>query len=787
MAKLSRRMILLFLLLLAGWPVLSAPMPLLELDSTTRGELLGSYISYQCPPQAVDHPDHLDLSAFAPLPNQEINFGYQWDVCWFALRMKNRESTQASYIIENQHGIVDHLTLFYPGSEGYEIIHFGESVPLADKGLKVFFPTALVTLQPGEEITAYLRVSTSSSFQVALNISHQRQYVERSTFTNIWLGFFYGMAVALAIYNLLLFFGVRKPVYFWYCTHLLAMLVVFASLDGITAHWWPNGYLVLEYVLDLAALLSLVASVLFLRHFIQVDKVPWVRKLLMGMATVGFLFFPLLFLMPHQYAEIFLSHVGLANYVVLLSLAGYLFYRKADGARYYLLAMAPYILSSVLYDINNLNDNVNFPEIAIRESELAIFRAAFVLQQVLLSIGLALLIRRMRFDALMMEAKAYAKNEFFARMSHEIRTPMNGVVGITALLKQTQLDTRQQEYLNVLEFSGKRLLSVINDILDYSRADAGKLVLEDRPFVLREVVGQVVAMFEKSDKTRSVEFLFEMDPQLPPVVVGDSNRMEQVLINLVDNAFKFTERGGITIALSQAERSEKSVTILFTVKDTGIGIEEGQQAVLFDPFRQADVSTTRRFGGTGLGLAICRQLVTLMGGKIGVESRKGEGSTFWFTLPFPIADVVARELSGQSSVPTSLAGCTVLIADDNPVNLLVASHCLKDLAIESDQVMSGKDALERYSQHPEHYSLILLDCEMPGIDGYEVARRIRTLEKERGYSRIPIVAFTAHASDWQRQNCLDAGMDDHIAKPVNVEKLRECLLRWISAAGRKEG
>jgi signal transduction histidine kinase/ActR/RegA family two-component response regulator len=408
------------------------------------------------------------------------------------------------------------------------------------------------------------------------------------------------------------------------------------------------------------------------------------------------------------------------------------------------------------------------------------------------------------------ELTAQAKSEFLAMMSHEMRTPLNGIIGMTAVLLSHNLSEQDRDCVETIRHSGEVLMAVIDDILDLSKIEAGRLELECVELNVAAVIDEAIQVVKTSAARKPLKLVTCIDPDVPKTLRGDRIRLRQILLNLLSNAIKFTPAGKIELRASVKPAGDSGFELFFSVTDEGIGISEAQQRNLFQPFSQADAHINRQFGGTGLGLTICKMLVELMGGKIGVTSRLGQGSCFWFTIKMLPSENAAAQVSGwtgsQTALRSLLGACgesagapgssisrsptpaapvknsRLLLVDDNAVNQKVAVMMLKKLGYHADVAKNGQEALQLIDER--HYDLVFMDCIMPELDGLETTRILRS---KGGYAAtVPVIAMTANAFIEDRKACLAAGMSDYLSKPVRESELSRKLECWLPAAGQPE-
>ncbi|HEX2136829.1 MAG TPA: ATP-binding protein [Microvirga sp.] len=395
------------------------------------------------------------------------------------------------------------------------------------------------------------------------------------------------------------------------------------------------------------------------------------------------------------------------------------------------------------------------------------------------------ILRRHRSDEELREAKARAeeasraKTEFLASMSHEIRTPLNAVIGYTELLLDHDIAPEQRRLMERIQFAGAALLTVVNDILDFSKIEAGQVSLDPSPFSLEALIDNTVSVISEIAERKGLALHVRLDPGLPKGLLGDEARLRQILLNLLNNAVKFTDHGSVTLEVKCSSSSSDCDSITFLVKDTGIGIPQDERKNLFHRFYQVHHSSTRRFGGTGLGLAISKRLVELMGGEIGLESREGYGSTFWFTVPLPAVDERVLAGAGAETSAELVSPARILLVEDLEHNRDLARRILTNAGHQVDTANNGEEAVA--AVQAKDYDLVLMDIQMPVMDGVTATRTIRALDHPA--RKIPIIAMTANVLPSQVKAFADAGMNDHVGKPFRKAELFQKINTWVRRSG----
>jgi signal transduction histidine kinase/CheY-like chemotaxis protein len=649
---------------------------------------------------------------------------------------------------------------------------------------------------------------------------------------------FVGLIVAMLIYHFAMWWAIRDPIMLLFCAFVTVTLVCImldrgyqtelldVQTDILTRNAAIDGFI---YTL------SPIVGLLFTRSFFALPlRSPRCARTMKNVALILPLFWLLVLVYPVP-VKVMVLYLLLTAYSVMIGqvVTSIYWWRKgASGALLYLASWILMLVSTLTTLIARFTD-IRFDDFRLDGDLIQLGAAAA--QIALMASALTRLVSDLRKKELQAQAESRAKSEFLAVMSHEIRTPMNGVLGMAELLKGTSLDDRQQLYIDTIHRSGRSLLRVLNDILDFSKVEAGKLQLEHSTIDLDQLVHNVIAPYQVSGGSE-VAFNIHIAPDTPRYLAGDGGRISQVIGNLLNNAFKFTRKGHVYLRLDIAASEPERVKLRVVVGDSGPGIALEQQARLFSPFTQANAGISREYGGTGLGLAICKRLVEIMGGNISFVSEPGKGARFEFSLwlekrgPDTTAfvantsdvttavlasteqtDDTARDIvvsnahtldgganlqtaandsggnrAAEDATPAGFSIKRVLVAEDNITNQLVTTGMLKRLGIESVLANDGAAAINAATAQHANFDAILMDCEMPQVDGFEATRQIRLHERSHAKTPVRIIALTAHAMPEFQQRSVLAGMNGYLTKPVSLRALAQALTTDCAAGGQRD-
>lgn len=859
----------------------------------------------------------------------DFEFGFTHKVYWARFDVVNSSLTPADYILNSNYPLIDSLTFYEVDDSGIRRTELGDALPYHDREIETASFSHNIHLAPMESRRVYMRIQSSSSLSVPLKLYTATGFAEYLHDHMLILGMFYGIVGGLICYNAFLYILTRESAYFSYVAFAVCNAGAASSFDGINYLLLPNAVYWQSIAIYEFICLGVVWAGRFAREYLMTAEfVPWADRVI---RASEYLFIGYAILLAFIQTKWLFIAILVSMTPTILGIVISAFIRIRQGyAPAWLFAVSWISLLSafsfgVITAIGILPLNSWLPYM---------HKTGVSIEMILLSMALAHRINLLKSAertalalATQAAAEAQAKSDFLAKMSHEIRTPMNGVLGLTELLRKTELSQYQENYVDSIHTSGKALLGVINDVLDYSKMEAGRMVLESVEIDLEKLLDDCAAIFALRSCEQSIPLLITVDPAVPVAIFGDPTRLRQIIVNLLSNAYKFTETGHVKLRVSQKGETAERRMLLFEVVDTGMGISNEGLDKLFKSFAQEDSSITRKYGGTGLGLAICKQLAELMGGEIGVESEKGRGSRFWFTMavpriskanesvaeaarnkqcaalqnkrtllfdphearartltqtledwglkvercasgdelqqalrpdyaprrPFELCLIVedsprcaspdtlamVKERVEEDSLPVIMAVSTrnlalrkalradegqpiclrvlelplrrqklraelaglsqrgeeppvlvesavgrvdtklfsdlrVLVAEDNPINRMVLLGMLKRFGIVPAVVENGRKAVEACQEEERPFDLIFMDCEMPEMDGYQAARRIRELQSTSSH-RTTIFALTAHAMEDHRQMALDAGMDDHLTKPISIPRLEAAL------------
>lgn len=761
----------------------------LSVDARLPYQSITPWLQECLSPSAAETPDQLDVATcrqggFSRVDPAGISHGFTTDTLWLRLVLQNPADAPVQTHLEIGFPQLDDVRLLWRHDSQWRSERNGDHIPVDERVVATRLPGFLVQLAPRETRELYLRVHSSSALSVPVAAASPMALLQRQDRKSIRSGTFYGISAAVILMALIFYLLLRETVFLHYLLLVFSMSGVMLCLDGIGLLVWHDLPYWQQYAIIHFEVLAGVFGILFARQFLRANATPAVfthlyRALLLwfGAAAAAST------VIPFEHYVLATAGGCLLLIPVLFCHGLVLALRRDVPAIVFTAGTSGFFVAGALAFINNLGYAHQM------DMSVEYMRSSFGIVMLVLSLSLGWRIYGMKEARLAAEAAAQAaldlgkaRSEFLARMSHELRTPMNGVLGIAELLRDTPMTPMQRSYIATLQDSGRHLLDVINDILDFSKLSEGKVQLRQEVFSLRDLADDIHSIFALQAEHRGLQYSVT-GTATSQLLVGDPTWLRQILINLVGNAFKFTEQGRIAVTIDMTPAGYHRQDIRIEVSDTGAGMAPADRDKLFQPFSQLESSAQHHREGTGLGLAICRQLVDLMGGAISVESAPGQGSRFRVTLTLPEADATATvalpAADSEALDERLLAGRHVLVAEDNPTNRLILEKILGKFGMVTTSARDGAEAVALYCAPDARFDLVLMDCEMPVLKGPEATRHIRDYDARLGRSTVPIIALTAHTAPELVEGFLRAGMTDHLGKPYSQDMLRRVLQQHL--------
>ncbi len=784
--------VLFFLLLFLPGISLWAQSPLVLHDGQVRYRAESSAWLLEDPHTAftisqVSAPAFADR--FGPGPAEGFNFGFTSKGYWVRLRVQSRASATTTWLLKVQNSALGQAVLYTP--TGPDTTRFAAqpaslAYPFEDRLIKHRVPVFELPLASGEARTFYLYFAGGGPVHFPLEILSARQFAEEDHREGLLQGVYFGLMLVMIFYNLFLYLSIKDRSYLYYLFYVASFGVLQASMNGIAYEYlWPTPSWWADHCVPVLIATTIAFGSLFCMSFLDLKRNTSffyrVFGVLIGLSGLVGVFA----VVASPYVSmVSATLLGMAFAGLVMAAAVVCLVRKYRPALFLLVAWTALLLGIVLFALNNLGV---LPGTFLTTYGVQIGSA---LDVVLLSLALADRINLLQRERLRVEGEKVqaeqskqVKEAFLAAVSHEIRTPMNAITGFARMLETAGLLPEHQEYARHIRVSADNLLAIVNDVLDLSKIDAGKLHFERAEIDLEDLVRLLFQTISFGVKDKGLRATYHIDPRIPAGLLGDPVRLNQILLNLLGNAVKFTHQGEVSLAVRLLREDIQVVTLQFRVSDTGIGIPADKLATIFESYSQASKQTTRLYGGTGLGLTITKQLVELQGGTIAVESQVGAGTVFTVILPLTRNPSPARAQSPATiSCPALLSAFqSVLLVDDNALNQIVARHTLQywrpGLAVHA--VGSGAECLE--SLREGAYDLVLLDLQMPDLDGFETARRIRT-ELPAPLNAVPVVALSAGDTAQDRLRAQQVGMNDYLVKPFRAADLERIKVQFAPQA-----
>lgn len=727
----------------------------------------------------------------ADKPN--FNRGITHSVFWVKLVVAPQQLLRPgdSLLLEIPYAPLDDLQFFQKSNDGtVSAYQAGDTKPFSLRAIKHINPVFPIKSNATDPSTVYLRVASSGTLRIPLVVWADKAFLDHSKTQLLIFGTYFGITMLMVLYNALFFIWLRDINFLNYIFYIGALSIFQAAYFGLGFQYlWRSSPWFNQYAIVLMILVVNLFSGLFSREVLDLRKtMPKVDKIAKGVLVFFSVAILFCFVLPYSVMLYVGTITSILEAIALLAISAINALNGHRSSKLFLTAWVAFLSGAVV--LGGVTLGV-IPANPLTNNALLIGSS---IEMILLAIMLADRMHMMEKEKTKIEKKAKialqavnralldsnrVKDEFLATISHEMRTPMNGVINCLVQASGEPNDQRRDNFIDNAEDAAKHLMNLIESVLSYTELQSHEFKINRENFSLPKMLEPIIESYERLTKHKGVRFQLKVNPDVPTSLWGDRRRLQQILVNLVDNAIKYTSQGGVTltVSLDSLDQAHHRAQLAFSVTDTGIGIPPDMETVVFDRFRQFSGHHNRRHGGLGIGLAVCKQIAALMGADLRYRSTVGEGTEFILAINLEYADAPAVHGPDTLDIHTVTSGKRALIVEDNPVNQLVLKAALAKLGLESICANNGEEGIKAVENNA--LDIVLMDCQMPVMDGFEATRQIRALPDEK--SKVPIIAITANAMSRDKDLCLSCGMNDYMSKPVNVKLLEDILMKWLLA------